>query len=76
MSVPNVSCQPGMRDRLGVVRGQLEEAADRRAALVQLAGRVEEARAKANGHGARVRRAAASAMLAQRGRSRASVGAM
>ena len=35
-----------------VVRGQLEEPADRRAALVELAGRVEEARAVAGRRGA------------------------
>ena len=33
----------------GMVRGQLEEPADRRAALVELAGRVQEARAVAGG---------------------------
>ena len=35
-----------------VVRGQLEEPADRRAALVELAGRVQEARSVAGGRGA------------------------
>ena len=49
MSWPNVYGQPGMSQVGRVVRGQLEEPADRRAALVQLAGRVEEARAVAGG---------------------------
>ena len=42
----------GSRDRLGWFGGQLQEAADRCAALVQLAGGVQEARPEANGHGA------------------------
>ena len=40
------------RDVGRMVRGQLEEPADRRAALVELAGRVQEARAVAGGRGA------------------------
>ena len=52
MSVPKVSFQPGIGRSSAVAAGQLDEAAGRRAALVQLAGRVEEARSVADGHGA------------------------
>ena len=47
MSWPKVYGQSGIVDVGRVVRGQLEEPADRRAALVELAGRVQEARAVA-----------------------------
>ena len=49
MSWPKVYGQPGIVEVGRVVRGQLEEPADRRAALVELAGRVQEARAVAGG---------------------------
>ena len=52
MSWPNVYGQPGICAVVRVVGGQLEEPADRRAALVQLAGRVQEARPVAGGRGA------------------------
>ena len=51
MSMPNVSLRPGMGTSAGAATGELDEAADRRAALVELAGRVQEARPVAERRG-------------------------
>ena len=76
MSVPNVSFQPGDRQVVGlVVGGELDEAADRRTALVQLAGRVQEARAVADGHGALECGRAAAGRCRAAAASRSGVGA-
>ena len=51
MSWPNVYGLPGIGRSIGWSAVELEEPADRRAALVELAGRVQEARAVAGGGG-------------------------
>ena len=76
ISRPNVYGQPGIGRSIGMVRRELEEPADRRAALVELAGRVEEARPVAGGRRAARRVARASPDRVAIAASRAAVGAM